>query len=143
MTVSLAKGARHARETLEASAAHTASGDTGSFQVETYGTADILLDVTVASGTSPTLDVYIEKLLPDGTTWQDIYHFPQATTAYGKKAVSLIGQAPDEFTVQNQAIAASAIVTTLFGAIWRISWVLTGTSPSFTFSITGDFYDRS
>lgn len=141
MAVILPKGCRHARVTIEASAAHTSSSDTGSFPCETYGSADILLDVTAASGTSPTLDVYVEKLLPDRTTWQNIAHFAQATGT-GKQLFSLVGQAPDFPTVQSQAIAASTVVTTLIGSILRLSWVIAGTSPSFTFSLTGDFFDR-
>jgi hypothetical protein len=65
--------------TLVSSAARTASGGSGD-QVGFHSSASlrVALSVTAASGTVPTLDVYLEDTL-DGTNYNTLHQFTQAT----------------------------------------------------------------
>lgn len=101
-------------ETLVASAARTASGS--STPSQGWGAASTIraqLDVTAAAGTSPSLAVLIEDSL-DGTNWNTVGTFA-AKTAIGREVIN---------------------ITALFAERVRVSWTVTGTSPSFTFSVT-------
>lgn len=72
------------------------------------------LVITAASGTTPTLDIAVQSS-PDGTTWTTVASFAQQTT--------------------------TATVHKLFGPIDRFvrcNNVVAGTTPSFTFQITGE-----
>lgn len=105
------------RGTPVASAARTATGSTGS--LSGYGVTKTLraqLDVTAASGTSPTLNVIIEDSLDGGTTWNTVGTFTQRTAA-GREVIN---------------------ITTPFSPLLRVSWTITGTTPSFTFAV--DWY---
>lgn len=75
------------------------------------------LNVTAASGTSPTLDVVIEDSF-DGTTWNQVATFTQKTAA-GVQAVDVTGLFTDQL---------------------RVRWTVGGTTPSFTFDVK--FYGR-
>lgn len=100
-------------DTLVASAARTTSGN--STAVSGWGSVSRLraqLDITAASGTTPTLDVVLEDTL-DGTNYHTIGAFTQATAA-GRQAVN---------------------VTTPFTDQVRVRWTIAGTTPSFTFSV--------
>lgn len=95
------------------SAARTTTGNSG--LIPGYGPARQLraqLDVTAASGTTPNLAVLVEDTL-DGTNWNPIITFA-AKTAAGREVV-------------NSSIA--------FSDTLRVSWTITGTTPSFTFSV--------
>lgn len=100
-------------ETLVASDARVASGDSGI--IYGYGPAKTLrvqLDVTAASGTSPSMAVLVEDTL-DGTNFNTIGTFAAATAAT-REVIN---------------------ITTPFSDRVRVTWTLTGTSPSFTFSV--------
>lgn len=104
---------RYAEDVLAASAARTVTGDSG--VLSGYGGASTLrlqLDVTAASGTTPTLDVVVEDTL-DGTNWNTVGTFAQKTAA-GREVVN---------------------VTTPFADRIRVRWTVGGTIPSFTFSV--------
>lgn len=105
------------RETLLASAARTTSSQSSA--LEGYGPYDravIQLDVTAASGTSPTLDVVVEDTV-DGTNYNTVATFAQKVAA-GREVVR---------------------VTTPFSDTLRVRWTVGGTTPSFTFSVLGYF----
>lgn len=103
----------YAEETSVASAARTTSGDTGTITgYEGASTLRAQLDVTAASGTSPTLNVVIEDTL-DGTTWNAVGTFAQKTAA-GREVIN---------------------ATTPFAGRLRVRWTIAGTTPSFTFSV--------
>lgn len=99
--------------TVVSSAARTTSGDSGT--LTGYGGASTLrvqLDVTAASGVSPTLDVLVEDTL-DGTNWNKIGSFGKKEAA-GREVID---------------------VTTPFTERLRVRWTIGGTTPSFTFSV--------
>jgi hypothetical protein len=99
--------------TLLASAARTASGNTSDIDVGRFIGGEICLDVTAVSGTSPTLDVYIE----------------------GKDQLS------GKYKVLCSQTGITAVGTwwfTIYPLLFkyiRVRWDIGGTSPSFTFSV--------
>lgn len=100
------------RETLVASAARTTSSNSA---VSILGAAKTLraqLNVTAASGTTPTLDVVIEDTL-DGTNFQTIGTFAQKTTT-GREVIN---------------------ITAAFSDQVRAKWTIAGASASFTFEV--------
>jgi hypothetical protein len=104
------------------SAARTASGTSSSADVRDQlergiGTSqlNVLVDVTAASGTGPTLDLEVEWS-NDGTTWAS------AETA-------------DTFTQITAATTVSKRFT-VKASHYRIKWTVGGTAPSFTFSVS-------
>lgn len=97
------------------SAARTVTGNSGA--VAGFGDRTTLraqLDVTAASGTTPTLDVVIEDTL-DGTNWNVVGTFAQKVAA-GREVVN---------------------ITIPFTDRLRARWTVAGTGPSFTFSVLG------
>jgi hypothetical protein len=103
-------------EVLVPSAARTTSSQIESG--EDYGEVDRVraqLDVTAASGTTPNLTVFVESTL-DGTNWDVL---PGGTfaakTAAGREVINL---------------TAPVVARRL-----RVRWAITGTTPSFTFSV--------
>ena len=102
-----------AQDTLVGSAARTASGSSGSVVGwGVYTTIRAQLNVTAVSGTSPNLVVTVEDSL-DGTNWNTIGTFA-AKTAAGREVIN---------------------ITTPFAGQVRVSWAITGTTPSFTFAV--------
>lgn len=100
-------------ERVVASAPRTATGNSGA--LPGYGAARTLraqLDVTAASGGTPNLVVLIEDTL-DGTNWNTVGTFA-AKTGVGREVIN---------------------VTIPFSDTLRVSWTITGTTPSFTFSV--------
>jgi len=96
-----------------ASAARTTTGNSGS--IPGWGAAKTLraqLNVTAATGTTPTLDVVIEDTL-DGTNWNAVATFTQKTTT-GREVKD---------------------VTTPFTDTMRVRWTIAGTTPNFTFEV--------
>lgn len=99
--------------TFAASAARTTSGDSGT--QSGFESASVLraqLDVTAASGTTPSVTVLLEDTL-DGTNWNTVGTFA-AKTATGREVIS---------------------VATPFTDRLRAKWTISGTTPSFTFSV--------
>ena len=104
--------------TILSSAARAASGtaDIGGIASE-FDSADIFIDVTAASGTSPSLTVTYQASVDGGTTWFDVTS-GAALTAVGKQIIN---------------------VPSKLGAMGRLSYVISGTTPSFTFSALAQF----
>ena len=100
--------------TLAASAARTATGNGATVHVGEADTARLTLDVTAAAGTTPSLTVAVQHS-HDGSTWATHSSFAAKTTAGTERKV--------------------------FGGLdryVRATWTITGTTPSFTFSVVGE-----
>lgn len=103
------------------SAARTTSGSSAA--VSTPPARDVgavLVDVTAASGTSPSLALTVEWST-DGSTW-------------------IKGDPADSFTAIT-AVGSAAKKVDVKGDFMRLVWAVTGTTPSFTFS--ADFWVTS
>lgn len=99
--------------TLLSSAARTATF-TGATVNCSDGSASLLLDVTARSGTTPTLDVTVQTSY-DGSTWRTAGTFAQSTA---------VGSERKSFTGLDRYVRANGVIT--------------GTTPSFTCSVTGE-----
>lgn len=75
----------------------------------------LFLDVSAASGTTPSLTVTLQQRNPLTDKWHDVVAFPAQTAATG-------------------ATPIAPLTTELYAQFYRLSWVVTGTTPSFTFS---------
>lgn len=101
--------------TLRASASAAASGTGASLDLEIAdSTARLWLEVTAVSGTLPTLDVIVEHS-HNGVSWTTLGSFAQKTAAGAEFKV---------FPDANQFL--------------RVRWVIGGTLPDFTFSVSGE-----
>jgi hypothetical protein len=101
-------------DNLVPSAARTTTGNSGVLGSGwgAVSTARVQLNVTAASGTTPNLVVLVEDSL-DGTTWNTIGTFSAKTTT-AREVIN---------------------ITTPFTDQVRVSWTITGTTPSFTFTV--------
>lgn len=99
-----------------ASAAETATFFTGTLTVPAGAAKlSIFLDVTVVTGTTPTLDIDIEWSPDGGTTWFE-------------------AETLDEFAQITAAIKVGKQFTVL-APNYRLEGTITGTTPSFTFAV--------
>lgn len=101
--------------TLVSSAARTTAGNAASDGWNSTPLR-VQLDVTAASGTTPSLTVLVEDTL-DGTNWNTVGTFA-AKTAAGREVIN---------------------ITAAFADRLRVSWTITGTTPSFTFSVVAHY----
>lgn len=103
--------------TLLASAARTIDGNTQAapLNVSDYRDCHIFVDVTVVSGTNINMDIVSQAYDPIGLKWYDIQMIVSSITGTG----------------QYYAETGSAGLAT--GLALR--WIITGTTPSFTFAI--------
>jgi hypothetical protein len=105
------------QQVVVASAARTTTGNSSAFQGwarlgSAAGTPQQRLSITAASGTTPNLVLTLQDS-PDGSTWTTRDTFPaQTTTATVTRAL------PSGLDVYQ-----------------RYAWTITGTTPSFTFSV--------
>ncbi len=95
------------------SLARTTNGNSGDMRAIGGESVRAQLNVTAASGTSPTLNVLIEDTVDGGATFNTIGTFAQKTAA-GREVLN---------------------ITVPFSETLRASWSIAGTNPSFTFSV--------
>jgi hypothetical protein len=108
--------AQHHEQTYLPSQVVTTNGDSGATPlIILHGSVVVFfLDVTGVSGTSPTLDVYIDIQDPASGKWVN----------------------QDKFTATPITTTGTwAIALQVRSTKYRIRWVLGGTNPSFTFSV--------
>lgn len=124
--------------TLYSATALTASATSEiTIGVERYTTAMFQLETGTGTGTSPTLNVYIQTLCPDGVngatsgTWQDIVSFAQATTGATHQLAWFVSGGSTVATIQTAALSAGTIKSIGLGSIIRVRAVITGTNPSY------------
>ena len=107
---------------VAASAARTTTGSSGPMAVvhsaHQEGDAFLTLGLvtTAVSGTTPSMTLSVEWSFDGGITW-------------------CLGDPPDTFTAQT----AAGNLTKRFqckGNVYRVTWTISGTTPSFTFSVT-------
>ena len=102
-----------------------------------YQGAAVMIDCSaVPTGGSPTLDVYVQKSLDGGATWQDVaaYRF---TTAV-KRLLALSQLAPAPTTTQaasDGALASDTVVQGPFGDRLRVKYAVSLGGGSGTWSL--------
>lgn len=95
-----------------ASAARTVSGDSGALETNGMGCLNFYLDLTAVSGSNPTMDVFLEAS-DDASNWSAVVQTKRFTSTGSQRFPGL------RFS----------------GRYYRYRWVISGSSPSFTFSI--------
>lgn len=105
-----------------------------------YTTALFMATAATVTGTSPTFDIYIQTLLPDNTTWQDIAHFTQITGT-ANRIVWFVTGASSEAAVQTAALAAGTIKAIGLGGAIRARVVVGGTNPSGVIAVYASFWE--
>jgi hypothetical protein len=100
--------------TLAGAITRTADGNGTTVEIGDKGTLRLLLSVTAADGTSPTLDITLQTS-KDGSTWRTLGTFAQAT---GTTTESKSFSGCDRYVRANADLG--------------------GTTPSFTYTIDGE-----
>lgn len=106
------------RITLAATAARTATGQGSAVDVrQLIGPARFLLDCAAGTGTTPTLTVAIQDSADGSTGWATVASFTQVTTTDAQRDLAVDVRSTRGFL--------------------RAQWTIGGTTPSFTFSVSG------
>jgi hypothetical protein len=106
---------------LATSAARTTSGNGSAISTGLEAAQVAKLDVTAASGTTPSLTVVIEESANGSTGWATKASFTARTTT-GSQIIAL---------------------PRLNHAFLRATWTISGTTPSFTFSVQASNSDSA
>lgn len=114
--------------TLKASGAETSSTTGAAVEMGGAGRVTLTVDITAASGTTPTMTVVIEGSI-DGTTWFTIATVGLSGLGYG------VG-VPSNFT----GVSATRGVVPA-APFMRYRSVIGGTTPSFTYSVLAEAND--
>jgi len=110
----------------QASGPQTLSGNGVALSVAQFRSLKWYLGVTAMSGTgNPSLQCTLQSSPDGGTTWYDDLPFPgpQLAAAAATKGSTTL-------SIGNATSVGD------FGVLVRVAWVITGTTPSFTFSIS-------
>lgn len=97
----------------------TANGNTTNLSVGSLSELALDFNISAASGTSPTLNLYMDRLGTDGN-WYTIWSSAQVT------AVSTV----------STSLGAGTTTNVSFSSTVRVRWAIGGTTPSFTFTIS-------
>ncbi len=130
--------------TLHASGAETASGNSGAVLLPSVQGQIMLVEVNVsaASGTTPTLDLYFQESLDNGATFKDVAHFTQITTTTASPVYLKLGLGNNAIAdavvgaIGDATVAAGSLGLPVISGVLRLKWVIGGTTPSFTFAST-------
>lgn len=102
-------------DVLDASAAHTSTFNSATFNSNAASGIVIEVNVSARSGTTPTLDVNLQDSPDGGTTWNTVSSLTQITaTGVGVKRLNL----------RDTPVAD----------LCRLNYTIGGTTPSFTFA---------
>lgn len=110
---------------LVPSAARTVSGNSEWFDNPNGDALLSFLNVTAASGTTPTLNVKIQGEDPNDGAAYDVGSVHAQLTAAGRNTLMLLP------------------ISSFLPARWRYAWTIGGTTPSFTFSLSADIRDAA
>lgn len=117
-----------------ASASRTASGNSEPFAAGTINMLAVSVDVTVVSGSTPTLTVFLQASLDDKTSW---YDFPFDMAMPGAAGATNITADVNKRNIVDESVALGgrvAIYKHLPPAHLRLKYMIAGGSPDFTFS---------
>lgn len=111
---------------------------TGEFSLTTFSNTLLKLSCTAASGTSPTLNVYLQGTPDRGTTWVDVVSFTQLAASSANSYYANLGSGGDS-KVSAAFTSGSATTATVSAPLisrqYRVIASVAGTGPSFTWSL--------
>jgi len=132
------------RHTFIPSAVRSADGQTdlidfsGQFQACRGMTA--VLNVTAVAGSLPTLDVYLQQELPDGS-FQDYATFAQVTGIAKRVLLVMPEQGSVESAGSDKQLVAGRVQKGPLSSKWRAAWKISGTLVSFTFAVDVELFE--
>ena len=100
------------------------------------------VNVSAASGTTPTLDLYFQESLDNGATFKDVAHFTQITTTTASPVYLKLGLGNNAITdavvgaIGDATVAAGQLGLPVISGVLKLKWVIGGTTPSLTFAST-------
>jgi len=107
------------------------SGTGNTAQFGASDTCDFFLHSDAGTGTTPTLDVWLQNS-EDGVIYDDRVHFVQITTAASDQAAGVNGHASNApHVVANKTLAVGTSKDGPIGPWWQIATTVSGTTPSF------------
>ena len=123
---------------LLASTALNSNGNSSSFTLSTVRELMVGVDVTAGSGTSPTLDLWLQGSDDGGTTWYDLVADQVLPTADAAASGTVTTSARD--IVDNKTTTTAESFVAVYKSIptdrIRLKWKIGGTSPEFTLSVS-------
>lgn len=117
--------------TIETSAARNATANGTTITNASGRGAMFYINVTAASGTTPTLVVQLQVQDPVSTSWIDITG--AATASITGTGLSMLTVCPGIVEAANTKVAQG------LPRVFRFRWTIGGTTPSFTFSIGAQY----
>jgi len=117
--------------TIEASAARTTTANGTTITNASGRGAMFYINVSAASGTTPTLVVQLQVQDPVSTSWIDITG--AATPTITGTGLSMLTVCPGIVEAANTKVAQG------LPRVFRFRWTIGGTTPSFTFSIGAQY----
>lgn len=102
-----------------------------------------LFTVKIANqaGTSPTLNVYLQNLMPDGSTWGDFASLTQITTNGTYQQPYVVGAtAPASFTLTDGTLTAGTVKVMPICDILRVKLTYGGTNPRHDVTLGIEFF---
>jgi hypothetical protein len=128
------------RTEIIASSAFTANGNSAAFPIPTAEQLIVGVDVTAQSGTSPILTVFLQCSDDGGTTWYDmpvdLTLLSANTAATGTMSATAKRNIVDTLTGAAAVGQFLAVIKAAPTDTLRAKWIISGTTPSFTFSIS-------
>jgi len=122
---------------LQASAVQTATGQSAAVKLPyEFKAVTFELDLTAAATVvGDTLDVTIQTKV-DQVNWIDACHFTQAVGNGGaKRFLTTLATGINQAMYEVGTALTAGSVRNVWGDEYRVSWVIAGVSPSFTFSV--------
>jgi hypothetical protein len=96
--------------------------------------ADLVLNVTAQSGTTPTLNVLVDGRY-DGTNFINIAKYTQVGGTIGKYNLHITKRLTQGLVDVSADAGAGTTRAVGFGDALRVRWVIAGTSPSYTAAV--------
>jgi len=129
------------RIAIQASAAQTATGNSGSFNLSTASQLFVGVDITAQSGTTPTLTVWLMGSYDGGTTWfdmpNDLALITATTAATGTMSATSRRNIVDTINIATAGAQKHvAIYRNVACDKIRANWVISGAGATLTFSIS-------
>jgi hypothetical protein len=115
---------------LDASSARTATGNGLTAVNYNHAGAFIFINVTAASGTTPTAVFRVQFSVDNGTTWIDLDTTNAVTASLTTTGTAVIKVYP------GIPVVAAGSCNSPLPRTWRLAWTIGGTTPSFTFATT-------
>ncbi len=112
--------------TILASGIRTVTGNSADIDMDEIGVV-LFLSITAASGTTPTLDISLQGKDPTSGTYIAI-----TAATFAQKTV--VG---DDMLIVFPGVnnTVNSRISTALPNVWRVRYVVAGTTPSFTFSV--------